>query len=91
MSLNRKLSKARNKKISENMAFDAIVARGIQIAKDSGLDVELGEITDQGFSIAAMNADDSNKAREIVGKHITDTMSGKYSGIAPEKQTGGER
>ncbi len=86
MGLNRKISKARNKRVSKDMAFDAIVARGIQIAKDSGLDVELGEITDKGFSIAALTAEDSSAAREIVGKHITDTMSGKYTGIVPKQK-----
>ena len=86
MSLSRKISKARNKNISKDMAFDAIVARGIQIARDSGLDVSLGEITDKGFSIAAMNAEDSQKAREIVSQHITDTMSGKFTGVVPKQK-----
>ncbi len=86
MSLKRKILKAKSKRASKDMAFDAIVARGIQIAKDSGLDVSLGEITDKGFSIAAMNAEDSYAAREIVGKHITDTMSGKFTGIVPKQK-----
>ena len=86
MSLTRKISKAKNKNASKDMAFDAIVARGIRIAKDSELDVELGEITDKGFSVSAMNADDAQKAREIVGKHITDTMKGKYTGIVPKQK-----
>ena len=90
MSLNRKLAKARNKRDSKAMAFDAIVDRGIEIARSRGLDVHVGEITDKGFEILAENADDAAKAREIVGQHILDTMSGKYSGIRLVK-TGEEK
>jgi hypothetical protein len=78
-SINRKVNRAKSK-IMGNEAFDAIVNRGIQIARKQGLDAHLGDINDKGFEILAETSEISTKAREIVGKHIADTMSGKLTG-----------